>query len=201
LSYNEGDFDPPNNSEHESETSDTESVVDRWTVEEQSLSDGWHHNHQNILHHSQQQRRINKNAHGGKGRAGITRAVVHDTWKIKHSEISSAFLNNLTWTDTIKKLASSDYTRFTAQVEDGFVHHPMALSMKANAAYNPHWDQAMNSPEAEGYWKAMELELETLISKNAWVVVERTPGMKVIPSTWAFNCKRFLNGLVRKLKS
>jgi hypothetical protein len=77
----------------------------------------------------------------------------------------------------------------------------MALSMEANAADNPNWNQAMNGPEAEGYWKAMELELEMLISKNAWVVVKRTPGMKVIPSTWAFKCKRFPDSLVRKLKS
>jgi hypothetical protein len=64
----------------------------------------------------------------------------------------------------------------------------MALSMKANAADNPHWNQTMNSPEADGYWKVMELKLETLISKNAWVVVERRPDMKVIPSTWVFKC-------------
>jgi hypothetical protein len=59
-----------------------------------------------------------------------------------------------------------------AQVEDECMHHPMALSMKANAAGNRNWNQAMNGPEAKGYWKAMEIELETLISKNPWVVVE-----------------------------
>jgi hypothetical protein len=51
------------------------------------------------------------------------------------------------------------------------------------------------------HWKAMEIELETLISKNEWVVVKRTPDMKVLPSTWAFKCKRFPDGLVQKLKS
>jgi hypothetical protein len=49
--------------------------------------------------------------------------------------------------------------------------------------------------------RLLELELEMLISKNAWVIVEQTPGMKVIPSTRAFKCKRFPDGLVRKLKS
>jgi hypothetical protein len=81
------------------------------------------------------------------------------------------------------------------------MHHPMALSMKANATDNANWNQAMNGPEAEGYRKAMEIELETLISKNAWVVFKQTPDMKVLPSTWAFKCKRFQDGLVRKLKS
>jgi hypothetical protein len=110
-------------------------------------------------------------------------------------------LNNLSWSDAVEHLKSSDYTRFAAQVEDEFQYHPMALSMKANAADNPNWNQAMNGPESKGYWRAMELELETLISKNAWVVVERTSNMMVLPSTWAFKCKRFPDGLVRKLKS
>jgi hypothetical protein len=81
--------------------------------------------------------------------------VVHNTWKVKHSEINSTFLNHLTWTDAIGQLTSSDYNRFMVQVEDEFVHHPMALSMKANAADNLNWNQATNGPEAEGYWKAM----------------------------------------------
>jgi hypothetical protein len=32
----------------------------------------------------------------------------------------------------------------------------------------------------------MEIELETLISKNPWVVVEWMSDMKILPSTWAF---------------
>jgi hypothetical protein len=33
----------------------------------------------------------------------------------------------------------------------------MALSMKANAADNLNWNQALNGPEAKGYWKVMKL--------------------------------------------
>jgi hypothetical protein len=49
----------------------------------------------------------------------------------------------------------------------------------------------------------MELvELEILLSKNPWVMVEWTPGsMKVIPLTLAFKCKRFPDRMMRKLKS
>ena len=40
--------------------------------------------------------------------------------------------------------------------------HPMALGTQANAEDNPIWDQAMNGPDAIGYWKAAEKEIETL---------------------------------------
>jgi hypothetical protein len=59
----------------------------------------------------------------------------------------------------------------------------------------------MNGVESEGYWKAMETELETLLGKYAWVVLDWEDDMNVLPSTWAFKCKRFPDGLVRKLKA
>jgi hypothetical protein len=89
-----------------------------------------------------------------------------------------------------------------AQVEDKFTTHPLALTMRANASDNPTWYQAMAGPEKDGYWRAMEVELETLVvGKNAWEVIPRTADMKVLPSTWAFKCKRFPRGLVQKVKS
>ncbi|KAL7529265.1 hypothetical protein ACHAWF_002908 [Thalassiosira exigua] len=46
---------------------------------------------------------------------------------------------------------------------------------------------AMNGPFADDFWKACEAELETLTDDmDAWDVVNRTPDMKVLPSTWAF---------------
>jgi hypothetical protein len=48
----------------------------------------------------------------------------------------------------------------------------------------------------------METELATLEEKkNSWEVVERETWMNVLPSTWAFRCKRFPDGTVRKLKA
>ena len=35
----------------------------------------------------------------------------------------------------------------------------------------------------------------------AWEVVKRTIYMNVISSTWAFKCKRFPDGLIKKFKS
>ena len=36
---------------------------------------------------------------------------------------------------------------------------------------------------------------------NTWDVVERTEEMNVLPSTWAFKCKRFPDGLIKKFKA
>ena len=36
---------------------------------------------------------------------------------------------------------------------------------------------------------------------NAWTVTDRTPDMNVLPSTWAFKCKRFPDGLIKKFKA
>jgi hypothetical protein len=41
--------------------------------------------------------------------------------------------------------------------------------------------------------------LETVM--KAWEIVERQSWMKVLPSTWALRCKRFPDGMIRKLKA
>jgi hypothetical protein len=80
--------------------------------------------------------------------------------------------------------------------------HPLALQAKANAEHNPTWESAMNGPDQEGYWQAMEVELNTLEKrKHSWEVVLREPWMNVLPTTWAFKCKRFPDSTVRKLKA
>jgi hypothetical protein len=75
--------------------------------------------------------------------------------------------------------------------------HPMLLQMKDNAEDNPTWEEA-HGPNQAGYWKAMDKELNTLEhDKDSWEEVDRAPWMNVLPSTWAFCCKRFPDGLVR----
>ena len=49
-----------------------------------------------------------------------------------------------------------------------------------------------------GFGEAMQLEYKVLIEKQAWIEVDRTPKMKVLSSIWAFRCKRFLDGTVKK---
>jgi hypothetical protein len=80
--------------------------------------------------------------------------------------------------------------------------HPHSLAAKANAEDNATWEMAMNGPERAGYWKAMEVEYHMLeTEKDSWEVIDREPRMNVLPGTWAFRCKRFPDGSVRKLKA
>ena len=58
----------------------------------------------------------------------------------------------------------------------------------------------MNGPLADGYWEAASKEIETLKGMEVWDVVPRLESMNVLPSTWAFKCKRYPDGKVRKLK-
>ena len=59
----------------------------------------------------------------------------------------------------------------------------------------------MNGPDRDGYWEAAKTEIATSEKMEAWDVVERKDWMSVLPSTWAFRCKRYPNGLIRKLKA
>jgi len=81
---------------------------------------------------------------------------------------------------------------------------PRVLSAKASKYNNdnPSWEMAMNGPFSAEYWKACETELKTLEDEmNVWTLVERTPEMNVLPSTWAFKFKRFPDLLPKKFKA
>lgn len=73
--------------------------------------------------------------------------------------------------------------------------------MKANASYNPTWEEEMQGPDYEGFWEACEEELKTLIDMDSWDVVDRDSSMKVLGYTWAFKRKRYPDGRVRNVKS
>ena len=125
--------------------------------------------------------------------------------KFHLEQLNKQRLNMLNWARMISTLESTEFKKMwkTSDIDpDGECHwmHPMILAAKANSEDNPTWDQAMSGPLADGYWKAAQTEIETLERKHAWDVVDRTPDMNVLPSTWAFKCKRFPNGDVRKLK-
>jgi hypothetical protein len=78
--------------------------------------------------------------------------------------------------------------------------HPLALAAKANDADNPTWEEAMNGPDRKGHMEAAKKEIETLVDMDAWDVVDCEEWMNVLPSTWAFKCKRYPDGSIRKLK-
>ena len=78
--------------------------------------------------------------------------------------------------------------------------HPALLATQANAADNPSWDEAMNGPDKAGYWKATEVEIETLERMECWDVIDQEHWMNVLPGTWAFRCKRYPDGRIKKHK-
>jgi hypothetical protein len=80
-------------------------------------------------------------------------------------------------------------------------YNPALLSSKASEYDNPTYEQAMSGPNKEGYWQAAKKEVDTLVKKGSWEVVTKKVWMHVLPSTWAFKCKRFLDGIICKLKA
>jgi Reverse transcriptase (RNA-dependent DNA polymerase) len=130
--------------------------------------------------------------------------------KIRAEGLNQQFLMALQWNQLVETLQSADLRAMMnlleqhTDLENNTVEwmHPMILAAKANAEDNPTWDQAMNGPDRSGYWEAMAKELKTLQdNKDAWDVVDRESWMNVLPSTWAFKCKRYPDGSVRKLKA
>ena len=83
--------------------------------------------------------------------------------------------------------------------------HPLFLKAHSAASKldNPSWKEATRGKFADEYWKAMEVEIATLEALDAWEVLEYDqPTMpNVIQSTWAFKCKRFPDGLIKKFKA
>jgi hypothetical protein len=57
--------------------------------------------------------------------------------------------------------------------------YPLAFSARANAEDTPRYNEAMASPDAEGFCQAMELELDQLESmEEAWKVVKHEKAIK-----------------------
>ena len=129
--------------------------------------------------------------------------------KIRSGRVENAFLNNLDWSAFKAVVNSPDLMAMAAVMESytdpktGLVEdwHPLAFASLANASDNPNYNQAMNGPDADGYYLAMKDELKVLTGRGSWEIVDKKVHMKVLGSTWTFKCKRFPDGGVRKLKA
>ena len=80
--------------------------------------------------------------------------------------------------------------------------HPLYLKAHsaASKADNPSWREATRGKLADEYWKVMKLEIATLEAMDAWSVIDRLDH-HVMASTWAFKCKRYPDGLIKKFKA
>ena len=83
--------------------------------------------------------------------------------------------------------------------------HPLAFAARANAEDTPRYDEAMHSPDAEGFRAAINLEMDQLQEKDVWTLVPRekaiSEGAKIIDTVWALRRKRYPDGRVKKLKA
>jgi len=78
--------------------------------------------------------------------------------------------------------------------------HPLFFLKAHSAAIeadNPSWREATRGKFADECRKAMKLEIATLEAINAWDCLDH----HVIASTWAFKCKRYPDGLIKKFKA
>eukprot|EP00956_Cyclotella_meneghiniana_P031963 scaffold85834_cov44-Cyclotella_meneghiniana.AAC.4 len=127
-------------------------------------------------------------------------ANVGTCYAAKKDTVKRAYINELAllseeWDDPDLSDELGSYTITDMQ--------PHILQAKANKhdADNPTYTQAMNSPNADKWYEAAQIELKTLEDINAWSLVKREPWMKVLPMTWAFKLKRFPDGLAKKFKA
>ena len=129
--------------------------------------------------------------------------------RVRAECLNAQFLHSLDWSDVLSTLPEGSWKTMLTNInlhttDEGLVEwlHPLALATKANNEDNPNWNEAMNGPNSEGFWEAMATEINTLFNKmGAWEIVDREGWMNVLPSTWAFKCKRFPDGLIKKLKA
>lgn len=131
---------------------------------------------------------------------------------VRPAALHNQFIHGLDWNESISMMKtlqgrrallelSKDYNPDLETQEDW---SPLVLAAKAADADADtlSFEEAMNHPQADGFWKAAEDELKTLIEDfDVWDEVPREPWMNVLPSTWAFRIKRFPTGAIRKLKA
>jgi hypothetical protein len=133
--------------------------------------------------------------------------------KVKRNQLNSYFLTCLNWS-ILLNICHNNLTTlaaFSCEVRKNITYengqqlleyfNPALLVTVANQDDNPTLKEAMNGPDAAGFMKAMEIELDTLIMMKAFVIVEKKSWMNVVSSVWAFKRKRFPDGSIRKLKA
>jgi hypothetical protein len=144
-----------------------------------------------------------------KNRGGFSKHI-HLTHKVAKSFITECYLLQDPWfVDPACVSDTSKHLVFDSWDSEGFyfneIFDPRLLAARSTASKynedNPSFDMATHGPFQEEFWKAMRVELDTLINKfDCWEYVPH-PGTNVLPSTWAFKIKRYPDGRVKKFKA
>ena len=139
------------------------------------------------------------------GNRGSTPSAYHAAQKVSKAYLADRPVHQDRW-DFVN--SSCDWSAYVTcdswdpSLIDEFDYRVLAARASKYNEDNPSWDMVMGGPFEAEYWKAMEVELDTLYNKlEAWTYVPRTPAMRVLPSIWAFKCKRRPDGEVAKFKA
>ena len=62
------------------------------------------------------------------------------------------------------------------------------------------YNEAIRSPHAENWRKAMQAEYESLMDNNTWTLVDEPEDQQVLPGKWVYKVKYRANGQVDKLR-
>jgi len=137
----------------------------------------------------------------------------HNLPKVKRNQLNLHYLTCLKWSKLLNVCNNNLTTldAFACELQKNITttrgyklleyFNPALLVTVANKEDNPTLKEAMNSPDAAGFMKAMETELDTLIKMKAFVIVDKKKWMNVVSSVWAFKRKRYPDGSIRKLKA
>ena len=63
------------------------------------------------------------------------------------------------------------------------------------------YNEAVNSPQAENWRKAMQTEYNSLMDNNTWTLVKEPEDQQVLPGKWVYKVKYGADGQVDKLKA
>ncbi len=98
----------------------------------------------------------------------------------------------------------ANYCGYSGTAKELIVAYVHSLFLKAHSAAskadNPSWREATRCKFSDEYWKAMKLKIAILENIDAWLVIDQD-NHHVIASTWAFKCKRYPDGLIKKFKT
>ena len=130
--------------------------------------------------------------------------------RVPGERLNQQYLAGLNWDRLLGLVNSAKGTlgSFAAEYQqnttyDSLVNYlnPAAFATMANKEDNPTYKEALASPDATGFIRAMELEVETIQQKNGYILAPRPRNQKVLSGVWAFKRKRYPDGSVRKLKA
>jgi Reverse transcriptase (RNA-dependent DNA polymerase) len=114
---------------------------------------------------------------------------------------------SLDWNNMLSLFTEGNFGAFLTEMQKetvgGYLEclNPALFITKANKEDNPTWEDTMNGPNAVGFFKACENELDPLHQLNAFGVVKREQFTSVVSSVWTFKVKRNPDGSIGKLKA